>query len=53
MYSFAGHPLIARVPAAVPAGNVTVIVRTKFSTGNKTLKELREIVYKLPCTAKA
>ena len=45
--------IIARVPKEVPAGAVTVIVRTKFSTGNKTLSQIREIVYGYPCKAKA
>ena len=42
--------LIARVPAAVPAGSVTVLVRTKYSSGAK-LANLREITYSRPCTA--
>ncbi|WP_253692627.1 DUF4469 domain-containing protein [Treponema sp. OMZ 791] len=41
------------MPAAVPAGKVTVAVKTKYSAGASPLKEVREIVYKLPCTAKA
>ena len=45
--------IIARVPKEVPAGAVTVIVRTKFSTGNKTLSQIREVVYGYPCKAKA
>ncbi|MGI5174196.1 DUF4469 domain-containing protein [Treponema sp. OMZ 840] len=45
--------IIARVPAAVPAGKVTVVIRTKFAGSGKPLKEIREIVYKLTCTAKA
>ncbi|MGI5172929.1 DUF4469 domain-containing protein [Treponema sp. OMZ 840] len=44
--------IIARVPSAVPEGKVTVIIRTKFS-GAKPLKEMREITYGYPCTAKA
>ena len=44
--------LIARVPKEVPAGEVTVIVRTKYSGSGAPLKELREVVFKLPCTAK-
>ena len=44
--------LIARVPKEVPAGAVTVIVRTKYSGSGAPLKELREVVFKLPCTAK-
>ena len=45
--------LIARVPKEVPAGEVTVIVRTKITGNNKILKEIREIVYGYPCEAKA
>ncbi|MGI5173349.1 DUF4469 domain-containing protein [Treponema sp. OMZ 840] len=45
--------IIARVPAAVPAGKVSIVVKTKYSAGAAPLKELREIVYKLSCTAKA
>ena len=45
--------IIARVPKEVPAGAVTVIVRTKYTKGTATLKEIREIVYGYPCTAKA
>ena len=45
--------LIARVPKEVPAGAVTVIVRTKYSGTARLLKDMREIVFKLPCTAKA
>ncbi len=37
----------------VPEGKVEVMVRTKFSTGNKTLLQIREIVYGYPCKAKA
>ena len=44
--------LIARVTKEVPAGEVTVIVRTKYSGSGAPLKELREVVFKLPCTAK-
>ena len=44
--------IIARVPKEVPAGAVTVIVRTKLTGSNKTLKEVREMIFKLPCTAK-
>ena len=42
----------ARVPKEVPEGAVTVIVRTKLTGSNKTLKEVREMIFKLPCTAK-
>ena len=45
--------IIARVPKEVPERKVEVIVRTKFSTGNKTLLQIREIVYGYPCKAKA
>ncbi|UTY25207.1 DUF4469 domain-containing protein [Treponema denticola] len=45
--------IIARVPKEIPEGKVEVIVRTKFSTGNKTLLQIREIVYGYPCKAKA
>ena len=45
--------IIARVPKEVPEGKVEVMVRTKFSTGNKTLSQIREIVYGYPCKAKA
>ena len=45
--------IIARVPKEVPAGAVTVIVRTKYAKGGTALKEMREIVYGYPCTAKA
>ncbi len=34
------------------AGAVTVIVRTKLTGSNKTLKEVREMIFKLSCTAK-
>ena len=45
--------IIARVPKNLPAGPVTVVVRTKFTTGGgKALKEVREITYNYPCEAK-
>ena len=44
--------IIARVPKEVPEGKVTVIVRTKYTGGAIKLKEVREIIFKLPCTAK-
>ena len=44
--------IIARVPASLPEGKTTVIVRTKYSAGAIPLKTLREIVYGYPCTAK-
>ncbi|MBD5446374.1 MAG: DUF4469 domain-containing protein [Treponema sp.] len=44
--------LIARVPADVPQGACTVIVRTKYSTsGSGSLKEVREVTYSIRCTA--
>ena len=45
--------LIARVPSSLPEGKTTIIVRTKYSSGAKPLAEVREIVFKTPCTAKA
>lgn len=44
--------IIARVPKEVPEGKVEVIVRTKYSGSSAPLKTVREIVFKLPCTAK-
>lgn len=44
--------IIVRVPKEVPEGKVTVMIRTKFAGSGKPLKEMREIVYKLPCKAK-
>ena len=45
--------IIARVPKNLPAGPITVVVRTKFTTGGgKALKEIREITYNYPCEAK-
>ena len=44
--------LIARVPKTVPEGKVTVVVRTKYSGTSTPLKELRELVFNYPCTAK-
>ncbi len=44
--------LMARVPQTVPEGKVTVIVRTKYSGTSTPLKELRELVFNYPCTAK-
>ena len=43
--------LIARVPADVPAGACSVVVRTRFSGGGKALSELRTITYGQACTA--
>lgn len=43
--------LIARVPADVPEGACTVVVRTKYTTGGIALKELREVSTSLSCTA--
>jgi len=45
--------IIARMPKEVPAGAVTVIVRTKYSGTNVPLKELRELTFQYPCTAKS
>ena len=45
--------IIARVPKEVPEGVVTVIIRTKYTGGAIKLKEVREITFKLSCTAKA
>ncbi|UTY25231.1 DUF4469 domain-containing protein [Treponema denticola] len=45
--------IIARVPKEVPEGNVTVIVRTKFTGGASPLKTVREIIYGYSCEAKA
>ena len=45
--------IIARVPKEVPAEAVTVIVRTKYSSTAKPLKEIKEIIFGYPCTAKA
>ena len=44
--------IIARIPDTVPEGEVTVMVRTKYSGSSAPLKTVREIVFKLPCTAK-
>lgn len=43
--------LIVRVPAQLPAGQVQLIVRTKFTTGTRKLKSIREIVCPFACTA--
>lgn len=45
--------IIARMPKEVPAGAVTVIVRTKYSGTNVPLKELRELTFQYPCAAKS
>ena len=44
--------IIARVPKNLPAGSVTVVVRTKYAGSAIPLKEVREVVYKYPCEAK-
>ena len=44
--------IIARIPDIVPKGEVTVMVRTNYSGSSAPLKTVREIVFKLPCTAK-
>ena len=45
--------IIARVPKEIPEGNVTVIIRTKFTGGASPLKTVREIIYGYSCEAKA
>lgn len=45
--------IVARVPKNLAAGPAKVIVRTRYSAGAVPLKELREIVFGYPCTAKA
>ena len=45
--------IVVRVPKNLSAGPVKVIVRTRYSAGAVPLKELREIVFGYPCTAKA
>ena len=37
--------IIARVPADLAEGSVTLIVRTKYTVGGATLKTVREIRY--------
>ena len=44
--------ILARVPQNLPEGKVWVVVRTKYTHGGIPLKELRELVYGYPCTAK-
>ena len=44
--------ILARVPQNLPEGKVRVVVRTKYTHGGIPLKELRELVYGYPCTAK-
>ena len=44
--------IIARVPKNIPEGKVQIVVRTKYSGSGAPLKELREVVFNLPCTAK-
>ena len=43
--------LIARVPADVPKGACTVIVRTRYTAGGIALKELRTVTAPVSCTA--
>ncbi|MGP1475845.1 MAG: DUF4469 domain-containing protein, partial [Treponema sp.] len=43
--------IIARVPKNMPEGKVQVVIRNKFTSGGKHLKELRELVYNYPCRA--
>ena len=44
--------IIARVPKNIPEGKVQVVIRTRYSGSGAPLKELREVVFNLPCTAK-
>ena len=44
--------ILARVPKTLPEGKVSVKVRTKYSNNPRQLKEMREIVFGHPCTAK-
>ena len=44
--------IIARVPKNIPEGKVQIVVRTKYTHGGISLKELRELVYNYPCMAK-
>ena len=44
--------ILARVPQNLPEGKVRVVVRTKYTHGGIPLKELRDLVYGYPCTAK-
>ena len=44
--------IIARVPKNLPAGPVTVMIRTKYAKSGTALKEIREITYNYPCEAK-
>ena len=44
--------IIARVPKNIPEGKVQIVVRTKYSGSGAPLKELREVEFKFPCTAK-
>jgi len=41
--------VIARVPADVSAGEARVVVRTKFTSGNRPLSNAREIEYPIAC----
>lgn len=43
--------IIARVPADVPEGACTVLVRTRYTTGGTVLKELRTITAQVSCMA--
>ena len=45
--------IIARVPKNIPEGKVQIVVRTKYSGTARLLKDIREIAFNLPCTAKA
>ena len=43
--------LTARVPADLTEGSYKLVIRTKFSTGKKSLKDIREITYSMKLTA--
>lgn len=43
--------LIARVPADVPEGACSVVVRTKYTSGNRPLSDIREVASPVSCTA--
>ena len=45
--------IIARVPKNMPEGKVQIVIRTKYSGTARLLKDIREIAFNLPCTAKA
>ena len=43
--------LTARVPSDLAEGSYKLVIRTKFSTGKKSLKDIREITYSMKLTA--